>query len=140
MLKLKKTYFALVVLFFIMLLFVNRCFAIDETQFSNIIQPNTSSEPTTQTENPTNAPSSIDINNTIPSESEDNTSLEQTNIDENQVSSSLENDAFEDNESTTVSSVTTQNSSFTNILNIVLIVVGILLILLAIAILIRIHS
>ena len=167
MFNFKKITFILFLFIILVLFLANYCLAIDETQFSDIIQPSnslvTNSETQNTNTNTTDNNSSITDNtntsnpeNNItsnPSNTADSTSTDESNTTQNtsidpnstssQTSLSSDEDEFEDNESTKVSSVSASNPNgamFTNILNIALISFGILLILFAVAILIKMHS
>ena len=121
---------------FILFISISYCYAIDENQLSSNQYPNTDSQ--TQTEG--NNQSSITNGQTTDNanvENNINTSVQETTNTNTITASRTENQS-----STTVGNVSSNSktSTITNILNIALLVVGLLLIFLAIAILIRLNA
>lgn len=112
------------------------CFAIDENQFLSNTDASVDSTATQTTSENYGDNSQVENVGQVDATTTDS---DTSTVSSNPISSSS---TVEDQQSTTVSSVSSvrQNSStISNILNIALIVIGILLILLAIAILLRLH-
>ena len=121
---------------FILFISISYCYAIDENQLSSNQYPTSDSQ--TQTEG--NNQSSITNGQTTDNanvENNINTSVQETTNTNTITASRTENQS-----STTVGNVSSNSktSTITNILNIALLVVGLLLIFLAIAILIRLNT
>lgn len=121
---------------FILFISISYCYAIDENQLSSNQYPTSDSQ--TQTEG--NNQSSITNGQTTDNanvENNINTSVQETTNTNTITASRTENQS-----STTVGNVSSNSktSTITNILNIALLVVGLLLIFLAIAILIRLNA
>ena len=114
------------------------CFAIDENQLTQNNSNSVVATPNQSATDNTNTSTNIIDNTTTPNDSMQNipSIVGTTESTENTSTTSTREQA-----STTVSSVSSgsNNSTITNILNIALIVVGVLLILFAIAIIIRLH-
>lgn len=125
---LKKVFLLTIIITFFSFSF---CYAIDENQLTSNMN---SSITATQSEE-----ESISEEATSQTEDTNVTTSTETSISSQDLLSSSN---YETQPSTTVSSVSsgTKTSTITNILNIALLVVGVLLIFLAIAILIRLHS
>ena len=129
-------------LFIIMVLIaVNICFAIDESELysnnANSVSSNTTNTVNNVSENVVSDETNNQISeNNVVTEQDQSDPVETTNI------KSVTPVSDEDYSSTTVSGVSSMSdgSTFATILDIALIVIGILLILLAIAILIRLKS
>ena len=111
------------------------CYAIDENQLTQNSSNPVVATPNQSTTGNTNSTNAVDNTNAVDSFTQTVTSAAEPTTDNTSVSSTREH------ASTTVSSVSagSNKSTVTNILNIALIVVGVLLILLAIAIIIRLH-
>lgn len=129
----KKIFFITI---FILFISISYCYAIDENQLSSNQYPTSDSQ--TQTEG--NNQSSITNGQTTDNanvENNINTSVQETTNTNTITASRTENQS-----STTVGNVSSNSktSTITNILNIALLVVGLLLIFLAIAILIRLNA
>ena len=137
MLNLKRVFLLTI---FVFVIAVGRCYAIDESQFN---VNNTQTNPMQNTSEASNVPAATnDIGNEQASAEENSNQVaQQENSAEPTVSEQAE--SLPENESATVSSITpaqqSGNSTVANILNIALIVIGVLLIFLAIAILLRLH-
>ena len=130
-----------IILMFILMLILSAssCFAIDESElYPNTIANSVSEKNSVnETLNNTSENTSTNTNNT----NEDN-SIQQNITEETNSQLVVTPTPYEDDSSTTISGVSSisDGSTFTSILNIALIVVGVLLIFLAIAILIRLKS
>ena len=139
---------------FVLSISYSLCYAIDENQLNadaNTITTQSNTVPTPNTDNTLDIETIMQTNNSVENQLDTNQSTENgntvtssasTSISDYNSSNSISTSDSDSEASTIVSSVSSasKTSTITNILNIGLLVVGVLLIFLAIAILIRLNS